>query len=780
MFQLRNKYKFWKKISKTINIGDKCIFSIRRLNTLYYLLKRILNRKYDENDFISIFKRDNMSSNMEILLSLYSLNNTDKQELFVEMLRIYICDLIHSPKINSVCGTFLLPITAYKWCVNWWNNNSSRQSGYDLDLPAFSIKKIIENEKILEDEIYTLISAYYQSGKTFLVILLVIIYLSSGITPVIVVKKSGDVTQLKRRMKEIFSDFVNDMIIYGYYQEELSMFNSILYKSSFEKPKDEKAISHSIEGVEPKCIIVLRHHVQIGRLNSMKTDNSKIALFIDEAHACGGYRRVDEDGNFLHGNEEDGDDVKRVDTEITELKKSSCKIFLITATPSNILISEPKLYVNFIYHKKNNEFYRGPEDIIHKTIKNDKNVVADIITKLSHKPIISRSKGNTTDYHPIIVLLHFQRKIEEQEGFLRSFYSGDSSFYETVSEADWLVFTYNGDGIRLWHRSFIKKNRLRINGITCKDASSGEFLFPKLEPCDLLDWLAMNGGVEKFPRICIIGYDMVIEGISLSTKNEPGWHLTHIAIIGNHDPDYLCQLTYRLAGNHGDDMELTAMMTHINKKKVLKYVYTTNYLIDNLLLYQGCENKKVKDIIKNFEIFENRIPPKFISLNRSKDKSFYQIIDNPDQSTEDKIIKNKEEAIHSLYTFDNERYQEAYTAFENKQNNKGVKKKSRTITLEDEEDKWLRVIESSLETISKSYYYRVLDYFVTTEKYGIVMTKANLLSEISGEDEDKNKMSSTSWSWHKYGSGFCEEVRGDESGLLFKIRDGIWFVKCNN
>ena len=60
------------------------------------------------------------------------------------------------------------------------------------------------------------------------------------------------------------------------------------------------------------------------------------------------------------------------------------------------------------------------------------------------------------------------------------------------------------------------------------------------------------------------------------------------------------------------------------------------------------------------------------------------------------------------------------------------------------------------------------------------MTKANLLSEISGEDEDKNKMSSTSWSWHKYGSGFCEEVRGDESGLLFKIRDGIWFVKCNN
>lgn len=718
----------------------------------------------------------------ELYLKYLRSQSVSKNKIFFQMMKVYMNDLIRKPNINSICGDMLLPVSAYKWCLNWWNNNSSNQNGYDLNLKAFSIEKIIKNIDIHEDEIYTLISAYYQSGKTFLVILIIIIYLSSGITPVIIVKKSGDVIQLRKRMEEMFHNFVSDMIRDGFSEDELSSYNEILYQSSSEKPSENNAIELSVNGSEPKCIVVLRHYVQVKRLNDVE-NASKIVLFIDEAHVCGGYKQIDEINFFLHGDKEKGDAVALVDDEVFQLKNKSTKVFLVTATPSNILFSENRLHTDFVYHKANNSTYKGPENVFHKTIKNDKNVVLSIMSDLSRKSVITRKKMNVIDKHPIIILLHFEKKIDAQEGFMRCFYTEDSLLNRTVIESKWFVCTYTGKGIRLWHHSFVKKNSLMINGIVSeRQEKEGEFLFPKLEPCELFDWLAHNGGVKKFQRICIIGYDMVVEGISLSTKNEPGWHLTHIAIIGKHDPDYLSQLTYRLAGNHNDDVELTAMMSLANKKKVIKYVALTNYLIDKLLIYKGNGvNAKVKDILRTVEIFGNRIPTKFVSLNKAKDRDFYKVVENPNKNKEEKILKNAEEAIKSFFCFDEERYYDFMISFRNRMHSNVSCETKKLVQPVIHLDEWVKILQDKLGRKSRTYYDKILEIFEENKaRYGKIMTKSKLFSKITCSEKEKTKLINTSWIWHQENSGYCEKVEGSEKGLLFKFIDEQWFVKYNN
>ena len=79
------------------------------------------------------------------------------------------------------------------------------------DNKAFNFDNLFDNKKIPSKEKVSLITAYCQSGKTFIMIPVLLIYLSLGFTPVIVVKDVAQMIQFKERLnadvKKMKTDF---------------------------------------------------------------------------------------------------------------------------------------------------------------------------------------------------------------------------------------------------------------------------------------------------------------------------------------------------------------------------------------------------------------------------------------------------------------------------------------------------------------------------------------------------------------------------------------------
>ena len=74
-----------------------------------------------------------------------------------------------------------LSMAAYRYFRHKYNNSEGLDGSW-LMHEAFSIRKLIDNVDIGNKEKYALFTAFFQSGKTFLAIDLVIIYLSFNMT----------------------------------------------------------------------------------------------------------------------------------------------------------------------------------------------------------------------------------------------------------------------------------------------------------------------------------------------------------------------------------------------------------------------------------------------------------------------------------------------------------------------------------------------------------------------------------------------------------------------
>ena len=124
-----------------------------------------------------------------------------------------------------------LSMAAYRYFRHKYNDSEGLDGSW-LMHEAFSIRKLIDKIDINNKEKYALFTAFFQSGKTFLAIDLVLVYLSLNMTPVIVVPKSADVRQLISRMKREMSDFVSSMLEQGFSYNQLEIYSEILYHSS--------------------------------------------------------------------------------------------------------------------------------------------------------------------------------------------------------------------------------------------------------------------------------------------------------------------------------------------------------------------------------------------------------------------------------------------------------------------------------------------------------------------------------------------------------------------
>ena len=539
----------------------------------------------------------------------------------------------------------------FRWLSRFWNNNEG-QNEQDLKHTAFSLTRLIEGQNIPDEERYALITAFFQSGKTFLMIVVGMLYLSHGYTPVYILPRSSQAKQTLERMREIFRLAREAMQEIGFEPEETAVFEEILYHTSENPMDDPDKIHEAAKGLRPRAILCVKHHKHIRRIVDNIESDSRVCLFIDEAHSCGGYKRMDTDAENLH------DESVEYDIQINALKSYASKIFLVSATSANIIASETQLWSDSIYVKPSSPYYRGPLHIDYEVIRNSPEEIDSILLELSRKelPVRTNYRDGGEDVHPIVALIHVERRIERQRELLDSF-KGEGELDQEILDAGWVVMTFQQEGIRMYHHS-LSDRFITIGGSILRCDGDGEVLLKSAQPPDVLEWLEGNGGVERFSRIVFIAYDMADEGISFSTHRGSRWHLSDAVVLGNHSSARNAQIVHRLCGNHGDDLPLRAWTTMASKKKTLKEFMLHDSIVSDLTNLKAYGNFRVCDYVKKQPVPENKVPTRFVTTKPlpGHSKKVIPTCANPNKDREEKAFKSRKSAVEVCVEWDYEKF----------------------------------------------------------------------------------------------------------------------------
>ena len=655
--KLFHRSKFTQKLlSKyTVECPDKDVSDIRyKLNTAkdiheYWDIFMMFEKEIDIDNLLSSYRdgilpneemnrvKDQMllCQNEEECLKIYN----DFYKRYDEFKHESLDEKIES--LDDCMTTRLMKYFSKKFC-----NGGQEHAIHD---PAWKIRQFINGESISWKDQMLLLTADCQSGKTFIVITMSIIYLSIGITPILVVRNiKSDKDQLIFRLKQQIQEVQRDLNIDYSLGTKL---NNIIYVDGNAEGKKAKKncekLAKALNGEENGIIISLSNGAQLEKVHKYITTDSKYILFLDEADTEGGYG---------HTNSVDNESVTKTQY-IRKIINESLRYIAITATGQNILVYDHRLHSNNIVYKQNGEAYRGfnvvnfekLSDSIKPIMKNEK-VITDYIKqkleKLSEKGPFKRHN----DIHPVICIFKYTRYVDKQSEFLDNF----SNNILTGDDKDkWTVLTLNGRGVKIYS-SRLKKN-LKFstvrNGETINTESvnngTGIHNFKKINISEVLNWMADKsksggGGVENHHHIAIIGWDLLNRGISISSASKnANWHPTDMIFVpskNSSSADYR-QAASRLFGNHNDNIPLTLHTTPSAWKKVV-YDYKLHELyINNICNLSSLENKQVcAEVIK---IPSLRMPRDFLA-NRStkKAKQILNILSNPDDEKESEMVKN--------------------------------------------------------------------------------------------------------------------------------------------
>ena len=569
-------------------------------------------------------------------------------------------------------------------------NPDTKTKDHLLHDAAFEINELLAGNEPSQKRWMTLITAATQSGKTFLAIALINILLSLGFTPCFIVMSLSQKAQLFKRYVNDTLDLKHYLLTEGFFGDCLDIYQEpIFYNSKLESTQFNEDIQACLNGSRRRLIICIHHEKHLTNILAHLQVNSNIALFIDEAHKLGGYKRI--------GVTIQGDDLhnpsNKYETALLTIKNHSQKIFLITATPQDILMTEPNLYAYGIVFIPEGVKYRGipcwqfdiidadgdkthNEELMAEVNEDGKRKIIGIprsfmnmMYNLSRKlPIRRTDKFGRKNYHPINVLARYQPINELQHMTLGSFRSDTkpaNEKHKRIIKAKWAVMVFNQYGVRLFHES-LRGETITVADETITDTiGNGEFLFKHTEIGAVWHWLGHNGGVKRFPRILNIAYHNASEGISFSSTwtdnpaTDLSWHITngYIRLGSGASSSAMEQAMGRMNGNFGDNIIPRISCTASEKERCIKghlvHYKWVQYLANLSLWEKDC---KVVDYVRNEPLFENHIPkafsriPKAIKLLKRKE--------NPNKDIEEESFKKHKKALSTLELMAPEFYDE--------------------------------------------------------------------------------------------------------------------------
>ena len=544
-----------------------------------------------------------------------------------------------------------------------------------LDAKGFQFLDLIKDKNfiITEENKSSLVTAHCQSGKTFLVIPVVLLYLSLGFTPVMVVLDKSQVKQLIRRLKTYcvqLKSYLKSLNLFE--EEELCVFNPnfLYYDSTTKIDKDDDRLPKALSGESPKIIIVIKHYQHLLRINNCVTESTKLCLLADEAQVSCCYKNIDTE--TYH------DENVKYDNEFIKLRNTSRKYIPVSATVQDIVMVDRSLYSDNIVYIPVSEYYTGISDWIWKDLSNEEeNDYVRIIEELSMQKPIKRydRRHDKENYHPIICLLKTERKKEKHLMMAESMIQNNISI--TVREGNWCTIVEHGEGFYIHHSSIMEKeikienqNSIIKSGteIDKKIKATTKMHYfssnkkDSIDISDIMQYLA-DKGIKRFERILIISYDICKEAISFSSHHdkEDNYHLTHgiFQLGASTTVANAIQTMSRLNGNHGDNIRPVVYTNIKLRKMVLKGFHVHDQQIKKLLSISKEGNISVRErcsefLEEKFEVYDNHVSSKY---NKVKGLSM-NIIENPNRKNEEKCLKVKElDSINYLYQIKPEDYE---------------------------------------------------------------------------------------------------------------------------
>jgi len=516
-----------------------------------------------------------------------------------------------------------------------------------LDDEGLGLRVMLSGQELNEEQFLSLITAFTQQGKTFVMIALMAIHLALGHIPLIVVKSITDADQLISRLKIVFADLCIFLESKGGVEKELlEHFQDYCYHDSrdtaFSKQKFHDNLNAILIGNRTAPIIAIHHEEHLKRIlniHQIVGKKVKIALFIDEAHELGGYKQIGQigDGTDLH------DPNCAYDVLISKFKEptNTFKTYLISATTQDILYNEPRLYGKSVCRIPHRKGYVGIPEMrfiieqlgdtiktdVHGHIVNIHTGWFEIMNYLSElEPIKRINKFDIEDEHPIILLSMIERENDRQRMILESCKQGTvpvNEQHRKIIDTNWVVMCKNQEGTRLSHES-LRGKTITINNQTLSDPlHTGEFLFRASIEL-VLQWLYMNGGSEIYSHIMIIAYNKAqasttfCSAVTYNPETDANWHPTHLELLNiskNIPTSKLEQRFGRGTGNNQDNLRdggkfrTTAFCSEEMKKKIL-LGFILNVRTSHAVIERCREgNFKVMDFVRdNIELYPNHIP----------------------------------------------------------------------------------------------------------------------------------------------------------------------------
>ncbi len=531
-------------------------------------------------------------------------------------------------------------------------DSDSKTSHNDLEQEAFSFRRIIKTDIIENERKYVLVTAFTQQGKTFLTIAAACIHLAMGHVPIMIVKDRLQMRQLMSRIHNETKELRARLKELGFLKKERKRFKESLYCDStlgtLERDEFFIHLQQAFNGNRPRIVVAIHHENHLERIyREMMMATATSVLFIDEAHKLGGYKKLADDEGDLH-NPDIGYDVN-----ISAMKEMASKVYLITATPQDIMISEPNLFIRSILWLRCPANYIGvdrwkfkrvlpePDDSTQALIQ----ILADLSTA---QPIERVDKFGQENKHPISVLSFSERINENQDLALQSFKHDavpTCSEHQVVIDSMWVVITLNQAGIKLFHQSLIG-DVITIGNETIRDYhNTGEFVFQKTQIGEVFHWLAHNGGTDRFPRSVIISYKSAEEGVTFCStwsedkEEDKSWHLTHVDAMGLSRTASCSAIEQRLGrvnGNHGDGIRPIIYCTEECQEKLIK-----SFNLHFEQVRACCERARMNDcqvmeFVCHHPLFSNQIPSRCYNISGARWKLTTKF--NLDEDMENRTI----------------------------------------------------------------------------------------------------------------------------------------------
>lgn len=370
----------------------------------------------------------------------------------------------------------------------------------------------------------TIMKGGIQSGKTLIMILGTLCYLSCNRDVIVVVRNKLDD---KHQFIDRFNQVVQTLTDHGYVHP-----NFVIVEAS-------SPPSH------PCVFVEIFHKGNLSRIYDSalrQRDTSKTVLYIDEA------------------------DLR--DEYSADLFRCVGKTIYVSATVQDLLIQKWNVRVNHVISLRPKSIYKGVETLTFITNR-EMDTVDDLFYSLCDIAVDSHSHPT----HPKIVLINATHLRKEIDSMCTQLQSGEFVLDDNIRArlpnemANRCIICYTGDGITVTHPSL-------------RDIPNG---IPKMTSIrTTFEWLYQNGGKDRFPNIIVVAGGMADRGINFADHKTSGWHITSQVLI---KPSSSCAnllQSLRILGVHNDDIPLKVYTTPDVKNRILKGFRLTETIVNQL------------------------------------------------------------------------------------------------------------------------------------------------------------------------------------------------------